>query len=126
LFLLGHYYANDNYEEIAKQMLNNVKEDALQSPAEYYNWIDLMLNYTDTYYEIAISGREALAKTAELQSYYLPNIFIAGATKNSNLPILQNRFAEDKTYIYVCINKACKRPETVVETAVAKMKNKSL
>jgi len=126
LFLLGHYYGNDLYDKTAKQMLNNVKDDAVQSPAEYYNWIDLMLNYTDTYFEVAISGKEALAKTAELQSYYLPNIFIAGATRESKIPILENRFTEDKTYIYVCVNKACKRPEKIVETAVAKIKNNSL
>ena len=126
LFLLGHYYSNDTYVNTAKQMLNNVKEDALQSPEEYYNWIDLMLNYTDTYFEVAVSGKEALTKTAELQSYYLPNIFIAGATQESKLPILENRYEDGKTYIYVCVNKACKRPETVVENAVTKMKNNSL
>jgi uncharacterized protein YyaL (SSP411 family) len=82
-----------------------------------------MLNYTDNYFEVAVSGKEAIAKTNQLQSYYLPNILIAGATKESKLPILENRFAEDETYIYVCVNKACKMPETDAAVAVSKIKN---
>jgi uncharacterized protein YyaL (SSP411 family) len=123
LFLLGHYYSNETYSEIAVKMLNNVKVDALQSPTEYYNWLDLMLNYTSDYYEVAISGKEAFAKTSQLQSYYLPNILIAGATKESKLPLLQDRYTDDETYVYVCVNKACKMPERDVAIAVNKIKN---
>jgi uncharacterized protein YyaL (SSP411 family) len=123
LFLLGHYYSNDTYAKIAQQMLNNVQEEVLQSPTEYYNWLNLMLNYTDNYFEVAISGKDAIAKTSQLQSYYLPNILIAGATKETNLPLLENRFVDSETYIYVCVDKACKMPETEVDVAVSKMKN---
>ena len=123
LFLLGHYYSNDIYSKTAQQMLNNIKGDVLQSPAEYYNWLDLMLNYTDNYFEVAISGKEAITKTSQLQSYYLPNILIAGATKESKLPILENRFINNETYIYVCVNKACKMPEKDVVVAVNKIRN---
>ena len=123
LFLLGHYYSNDTYSKTAQQMLNNVKEEALQSPTEYYNWLNLMLNYTGAYFEVAISGEDAMAKTSQLQSYYLPNILIAGATKDSKLPILENRFTADQTYIYVCVDKACKMPEKEVTVAVSKIKN---
>jgi uncharacterized protein YyaL (SSP411 family) len=123
LFLLGHYYSNDTYSKTAQQMLNNVKVDAVQAPTEYYNWLNLMLNYTDNYFEVAISGKDALAKMNQLQSYYLPNILVAGATATSKLPILENRFAENQTYIYVCVNKACKMPEKEVTVAVSKIKN---
>jgi uncharacterized protein len=123
LFLLGHYYSNDIYAKTAKQMLNNVKEEALQSPTEYYNWLNLMLNYIGNYFEVAISGKDAMTKTSQLQSYYLPNILIAGATKDSRLPILENRFEANETYIYVCVNKACKMPEKEAAVAVSKIKN---
>ncbi|TDD99883.1 thioredoxin domain-containing protein [Flavobacterium cellulosilyticum] len=122
LFRLGHYYSNDSYSKTAEQMLNNVKNEALQSPTAYYNWLNLMMNYTDKYYEVAISGKDALAKTSELQSYYLPNILIAGATKDSKLALLENRFIANETYIYVCVNKACKMPETEASNAVAVIK----
>jgi len=103
-------------------MLNNLKRDVLQSPGEYYNWLNLMLNYTNNYFEVAICGKDGLSKTSELQSYYLPNILIAGSTKESSLPILENRFLPNETYIYVCVNKACKMPETDVAVTVSKIR----
>lgn len=121
LFFLGHYFSNDTYVKTAQRMLNNVKVNTLESPMEYYNWLDLMLNYTDNYFEVAISGRDAMVKTNQLQSYYLPNILIAGSTKESRLPLLENRFDENETYIYICVNKACKKPEVDVVTAVSKI-----
>lgn len=69
-----------------------------------------------------LSGKEALTKTNQLQSYYLPNILIAGATKESKLPLLENRFVADETYIYVCVNKACKRPETDIALVLAEIR----
>ncbi len=123
LFLLGHYYSNDIYAKMARKMLNNIKIDALQSPMEYYNWLDLMLNYTNSYFEVALSGKEAVAKTSQLQSYYLPNILIAGATKESKLPILEDRFVENETYIYICVDRACKRPEKDIATVFNQIKN---
>jgi uncharacterized protein YyaL (SSP411 family) len=122
LFLLGHYYSNAAYSKIAKQMLHNVAADAVKYPTEYYNWLNLMLNYTGSYYEVAISGKEAQQKINTLQAYYLPNILIAGATKESSLPIMENRFMPNETYIYVCVEGACKMPETDVATVLTKLK----
>ena len=57
-----------------------------------------------------------------MQSYYLPNILIAGSAKESKLSILENRFMDDETYIYVCVNKSCKMPESDVVKAVANIR----
>jgi uncharacterized protein YyaL (SSP411 family) len=122
LFMLGHYYSNATYSKIAQQMLHNVKKDCKESPTAYYNWLNLMLNYTGNYYEVAISGKDAMYKVKELQNYYLPNILIAGSTKDSKIPLLESRFVPNETNIYVCVEGACKMPETEVKIVVAKMK----
>lgn len=122
LFLLGHYYSNAGYSKIARQMLHNVADDAVKYPTEYYNWLNLMLNYTGNYYEVAVSGKEANQKINTLQTHYLPNILIAGAVKESSLPIMENRFIPNKTYIYVCVEGACKMPETEVAAVLTKLK----
>jgi uncharacterized protein YyaL (SSP411 family) len=122
LFQLGHYYSNVAYSKIAKQMLNNVKNDCMESPIAYYNWLDLMLNYTGEYYEVAISGKNAMQKVKELEIHYLPNILIVGSTKESTIPLLENRYMANDTYIYVCVEGACKMPETEVANVIAKMK----
>ncbi|MBU2061467.1 MAG: glycoside hydrolase family 127 protein, partial [Bacteroidetes bacterium] len=122
LFLLGHYFSNTIYSKTAKQMLSNIINDAIESPTAYYNWLDLMLNYTDNYYEVAISGKEAMSKLKELHTHYIPNILIAASTQESQLSLLQDRYDVGKTYIYVCVEGACKMPETNIKTVVSKMK----
>ena len=122
LFQLGHYFSNTDYSKTARQMLNNVKTEALESPTAYYNWLNLMLNYTNTYYEVALSGKDAATKLKELQNYYIPNILIAAATNDSKIPLMENRFTPNKTFIYVCVEGACKMPETEIKTVVSKMK----
>jgi uncharacterized protein YyaL (SSP411 family) len=110
LFKLGHYYSNKTYTNLANQMLRNVNEDIEKSPSGYTNWLVLYLNYASPYYEVAISGPEAQSKLKELDRSYLPNILISGSNKNSDLPLLQNKFIDNETFIYVCINGTCKLP----------------
>lgn len=110
LFKLGHYYSNKTYSNLAKQMLRNVNKDLEKSPSGYTNWLVLYLNYANPYYEVAISGPEAYTKLKELDSSYLPNVLISGSNKNSDLPLLQNKFIDNETFIYVCVNGTCKLP----------------
>lgn len=121
LFKLSHFYDNPAYDKAATTMLNNVLEEAQTYPSAFSNWLDLMLNYTNGYYEIAIVGSEATSKIKTLNQYYVPNKLIIGSAKDSDMPLLKNRFVEGNTYIYVCINKACKFPVTDVSEALKLM-----
>jgi uncharacterized protein YyaL (SSP411 family) len=110
LFKLGHYYADKTYTNFAKQMLSNVNENIEVSPSGYTNWMVLYLNYANPYYEVAISGPAAQTKLKELDVSYLPNVLISGSLKNSDLPLLENKFIDNETFIYVCVNGTCKLP----------------
>uniref|UniRef100_UPI003567A23D thioredoxin domain-containing protein n=1 Tax=Seonamhaeicola sp. TaxID=1912245 RepID=UPI003567A23D len=122
LFKLGHYFDNKHYSKTAITMLNNVKPEIQEYASGYSNWLDLMLNYTNPYYEVAIVGPKAKQKIEELNQTYLPNKLIAGSLVKSNLPLLINRYNPDKTLIYVCINKACKLPLSEVNKAIKILK----
>ncbi len=122
MFKLSHYFDNSHFKEKAKQMLNTIKPSIIQAPTGYSNWLDLMSNYTGTYYEFAISGKNALNQIKTLNQYYLTNVLIAGASKESDLPLMKARFVEDLTLIYVCVDSACKLPVTDVHKAVGQLK----
>lgn len=122
LLRLSHYFDNEAYAETAKTMLHNVVPEIAEYPSTFSNWLDLMLNYTNNYYEVAIVGTDVTKKIKALNSYYLPNKLIIGSDSENNLPLLQNRFVEGKTLIYVCVNKACKLPVEEVEKAVTFIK----
>jgi uncharacterized protein YyaL (SSP411 family) len=117
LFKLAHYFDNQHYSKTARTMLNNVKPEIVDYASGFSNWLDLMMNYTNPYFEVAISGKDVMQKLNELHQTYLPNILIAASNKESNQPLLQNRYVEDETLIYVCVNNSCKLP--VIETAEA-------
>ena len=123
LFKLGHYYADKNYLNTAVQMLNNVKEDALRNPVNYSNWLHLMTNSTKPFYEVVVAGTSAASVNKKLMNRYYPNILIAGTTKENNtLPLLAYKFNEAETFIYVCVNGTCKKPETVFKKALKNIK----
>ena len=124
LFQLGHYFGNKNYSSTATSMLNNVKANAIKYGGGASNWLILYSNYLGDFYEIAISGENALIKLKEINRHYIPNKLIVGSTKDSDLPLLEYKYSEEVTTIYVCVNGACKLPVTETAKALEQIKIK--
>lgn len=80
-----------------------------------------MLNRVSTFYEVAIVGKDANQKRAELNQYYIPNKMLIGSKQESSLPLLENKYVNGETIIYVCIDKSCKLPVSKVSEAVKQM-----
>ena len=118
LFLLGHYFYNQEYTSTAKQMLHNIKERALKYGSGAANWLSLYLNLTGDFYEVAISGKEARERIEELNTHFIPNKLIVGATEDSSIPLLENKYNEGQTTIYVCVDGACQLPVTQTKEAL--------
>ncbi len=122
LFLLSHYYDRMDYLEISKQMLHNIKPQIQSYGSGYSNWLDLTLNFSFNFYEIVIIGNEAKDKLRELNKKYIPNKLLAGSLSDSERALLKNRFVEDQTLIYVCVNNSCKYPVEEIKEAINAMK----
>jgi uncharacterized protein YyaL (SSP411 family) len=122
LFKLSHYYSNSYYLKVSEQMLRNVIENAQKYGSGYSNWLQLLSNFVGEFYEIAISGKDALHQLKEINEHYIPNKLIAGSTKKSNIPLLKDRFIETDTLVYVCVNSACQLPEKEVKKALEQLK----
>jgi len=118
LLKLSHYFDNESYATTSIIMLHNIMPEIAEYPSTFSNWLDLMLNYTNNYYEVAIVGTEVEEKIKDLNTHYLPNKLIIGSKTDNNLPLLKNRYVKGKTLIYVCVNKACKFPVSEVDNAV--------
>ena len=123
LFKLSHYFDNDYFYETALTMLNNMKPEIQDYTSSYSNWLDLMLNFSNPFYEVAIVGKDAKQIVSELNNHYIPNKLIVGSTSDNDLPLLKNRYNPEKTLVYVCVNKTCKLPVTEVESALKLLKN---
>jgi uncharacterized protein YyaL (SSP411 family) len=67
---------------------------------------------------VAIVGNSVDEKKKQLSEHFIPNAIFAGSKKESNLPLLQNKFAEGKTFLYICKDKTCKLPAENTEEAL--------
>ena len=98
-------------------MANNVKPDMEKYASGYANYAALMLKEIVPFYEVAIVGKDAHTKALELNKKYVPNKLFLGSFESSEMELLQEKFVQGTTMIYVCENKACQLPTTNIMKA---------
>ncbi|MBC5993390.1 thioredoxin domain-containing protein [Pontibacter cellulosilyticus] len=125
LHLLGQYFDEQQYEELSDSMLAKVNELIIKEPSHLSNWAILYYYKLAHPTEIAIVGPEAPEMRAELSSFYLPNVILAGTQDISDLPLLEHRVAiQGKTTVYVCQDKTCKFPVHTAAEALEQVRGK--
>lgn len=118
LFVLSHHLDNEMYAKTTQQMLKNVLPEIEAYPSGFSNWMQLLENYRNPFYEVVAAGPNATSMMSALHKKYIPNAMYAGTNLESNKPLLQNRYLDDSTLIYVCQNNTCKLPVKTVEKAI--------
>ena len=122
LHKLGRFYNNAHYLKTSKQMLKNMVPVMQNYGSAYSNWLDLYSNFSQNYYEIAVSGEDAKEKLQEINQKYIPNKLLCGSLTKNELPLLLGRFIKNKTSIYVCVNNACLLPTEKTHEALQLIK----
>jgi uncharacterized protein YyaL (SSP411 family) len=120
LFQLYLHFMEERYRDLAERMLTSVRDQVLEATPWYYNWAILASQMTANFYEVVVVGNQALDVIKHLNQQYLPNVMISG-TENQELqdfPLIQGRWKEGRTLIYVCRNQACQLPVETVEDAL--------
>ncbi|MDX1427601.1 MAG: thioredoxin domain-containing protein, partial [Salegentibacter mishustinae] len=110
------------YYDLANKMLKTVQPQIKTYPQSYANWLDLMLNFVNPFYEVAITGKNAISIKKELEQEFLPHTIFAGGVKASEISILKNRFKNDKDLIYICSDAKCDLPKDSVEESIKTLK----
>ncbi|HWY12522.1 MAG TPA: thioredoxin domain-containing protein [Bacteroidia bacterium] len=121
LFKLSKYFHNNDYHDKAELMLNRFAEEIVNYGAGYSNWASLYSDLLNNYFEVCIVGKDVEEKILDLYEHYVPNAIFVIAVSGSGLDILNQRFVEGKTLIYVCKNKACLLPVSEVKEAVKQL-----
>ena len=118
LFNIGHVIFDDEYLNLSDNMVSSVQSVIDNNMNSYSIWANNILNRVESFYEIAVIGPESKLITDEITSYFSPNSIVVQSKTESDLPLFIDRFFEDETYIYVCQNKTCQRPETNINLAL--------
>lgn len=107
---LGLLFDQELYLQRSKRMLQAMRLKVAAAPAYYAHWCSLYSREYMGRKEVAIVGKEALLKNHFLQKQYMPGSLFLGSGQEGNLPLLEGKYVEGKTMIYVCSNKVCRRP----------------
>ena len=120
LWRLGHYFYDSTYLQRAAGMLQAVWTEAglRDEPGSYANWCRLYQQMLSPPLEVAIVGPEAGARRDELMRHYLPQVQLLGGRKGGTLELLEGKYREGETLIYVCREKVCKLPVGEVAAAL--------
>ena len=59
-----------------------------------------------------------ISVTDKINKFFTPNTIVVQSSIESDIPLFIDRYFDDKTYIYVCQNKTCQRPETNIDLAL--------
>ena len=118
LFNIGHIIFDDYYLDLSNKMVSSVVDIIDQNINAYSVWSNNILNRTELFYEIAIIGPNSQSVTDEILSNFTPNTLVVQSNIDSDIPLFIDRFFDNETYIYVCQNKVCQRPETSIKLAL--------
>jgi uncharacterized protein YyaL (SSP411 family) len=113
------------YKTILKKMLHYITPNFTNYPMAYSNWGTIMLKLTEPYFEVAICGFNSYSFLNGMQSGYQPNIQWAFSHKESEVPLLKDRFVQGEDLIYVCQEGVCQLPVNSVDEALLIMSGKN-
>lgn len=114
LLKLHKIFPKAGYGKRVYKMVKNVQDNFLKNGQSFANWLHLLLFEHQNFYEIAVVGAEHHTLGKEISGNYIPNSVLVGTAKEAGIELLQGRYNEEETYIYVCIEGSCKLPVTTV------------
>jgi len=122
LHLLSLYFENEEYDSLSKQMLSNMLTEFDNYLPSYTNWGILLMQRSKPFFEVAICGKDAREMVRDMHTEFHPNKMFVGSTQEeSDLPLLEYKWIEGQTTIYVCENKVCQLPVMNAEDALQQL-----
>lgn len=119
LFELGQFFQEPSFALQGRMMLNQVSKDLAGNQALYFgNWARLSGMWAYRPYEVAIVGDNAAHICHELQKQKFQPLALYSGGRQENLPLLENKYVDGKTIVYVCRDRVCKLPVTDVNEAI--------
>lgn len=106
------------YHVLSEKMLEHITPLFSKYPMAYSNWGNLMLKNTEPYFEVAVAGEGAGKLMSEMQQTFHPNVLWAFTEKESEIPLLKDRFVAGENFIYVCEGGVCRLPVKTSEEAL--------
>lgn len=117
LHRLSIIFDNREWEEMALGMGGGMAEVAIKYPTSFGVWLSFLQELVYGTQEIAVVGDKALNLLPGIFNLYIPyRIFLVSGGANDEFPLLEGKYFNGKTLIFLCRNYECQKPlETVKE-----------
>ena len=124
-YSLGLILGKQKFIDLSEQMIKSISPLIEKNMSRHSIWGSLYASQLFPKIEVVIIGRNAQAITKKILRENLFNILVVQSNKESELPLFANRFEEDKTLIYVCIEKVCRLPTEDIAVALKEIRDLS-
>jgi uncharacterized protein len=115
LLLLGACMERTMLSERGYLMLKQMAGSAMRYTYSFSYWGQLLQRYAYGILTVVVAGSGWEAMLAELQTQYLPHVYLLTSQKEiSDLPLLSYKYEAGQNSIFVCSSEACMAPETDV------------
>lgn len=121
LYHLGTLLVNEEWKEMARNMVNKLSHLIETEPVYMSHWAVLAFEMMNELAEVVVVGPDALQLRYELHKHYLPFCVTLGANEPSRLALLANRGFNTNT-IYVCRNQTCQLPVHTLQEALQQIR----
>ena len=116
LLRLGIILDEEKYRKISENMLIAVLQAIESYSSSFSRWANECINKIYPFKEIAVVGEEANKTANAINKLFIPGkLLMSTHKKQSDFPLLQNRFSEEETLIYLCLNYTCQVPVNNIE-----------
>ena len=113
---LGIHVGREDFREIARRMLDSMRETVERYPLSFERWAMALLHETTGLKEIAVVGQGAMDMARQIGGFFLPSrVLAASETGAEKLPLFEGKSGGRAAQIFVCENYACRAPLDSVE-----------
>jgi uncharacterized protein YyaL (SSP411 family) len=102
---------------MAASILNNIKPKMDSYFTSYSNYANLFLKYTKPFYEVVVTGKDAVKKIIEINDFYSPNKLFIGGDNSNYIPLLKGK-KSNNLFFYICEDGLCKKPTSEINEVI--------
>lgn len=127
LYLLGLLLEKEEYTTIAEGMMAKVAPLLDREPGYLGHWAQLYTMMATPTAEVVIIAKNPGAVARQIDKEFAANTLLMGTRdpEKSKLPLIDGKYLIDGDMtIFVCYNKACRRPSDNVEQALAELRKR--
>ncbi len=107
LYLSGVIFSENKYILLSEKASGQIQSQIETHPILYSNWLNLQFIQKKKFLTVCIVGKKAEEYAREINSFYMPDVFVLQLIGKSKIPLLKDKAEKSKTLIYICSGSEC-------------------